>query len=207
MKKPLLSKSFHRLFILAIITVLVIICGSFSVKRSICSRLDEQFQPCDTIPYISPRSFKWPAIPQLIPFDGELIAFNGKDSLLIKRSEYETYAREHQGKNRNDEIFTRVEIEAEYPGGPKAWSDYVSKKIIYPKVAQRNHLQGTVIVQFVVDTDGKKRDVAAIAGPIGGGLREEAIILVKGSGYWHPGIQNSRLVTSYKRQPVAFIIK
>lgn len=183
MKKPLFRKSFHRLFILATITVLVIICSSFSVKRSLYSRPGKQFKPCDTIPHISPSIFKWPEITILIPLDGELTVFNGKDSLLIKRSEYETYAREHQQADKYDAIFTKVEIEAEYPGGPKAWSDYESKNLVYPKVAQDTYLQATVVVQLIVDTDGKIRHVEAIAGPTGGGLRDEAIKLVKASGY------------------------
>jgi len=46
----------------------------------------------------------------------------------------------------------------------------------------------------------------AISGPEQGGLREEAIRVIKKSGQWTPAVQNGRYVKSYKRQPVIFRI-
>src|SRR5882757_9454065 len=50
-----------------------------------------------------------------------------------------------------DKTFTKVEIESEYPGGAAAWLRYLNKNFRYPDDAVNNEVQGTVIVQFIVD--------------------------------------------------------
>ena len=103
-----------------------------------------------------------------------------------------------------DKTFTKVEIESEYPGGPSQWLRYLSKNMRYPEDAVNNEIQGTVVVQFIVDKEGNVSDVQAISGPESGGLREEAIRVIKKSGNWNPAIQNGRKVKSYKKQPIVF---
>ena len=101
-------------------------------------------------------------------------------------------------------VFTKVEIESQYPGGQSAWARYLNKTFHYPEEAQSNEIQGTVVVQFIVDKEGVVSDVEVVSGPSGGGLREEAIRVIKKSGRWEPAIQNGRKVKSYKKQPVIF---
>jgi len=103
-----------------------------------------------------------------------------------------------------DRTFTKVEIESEYPGGTAAWFRYLNKNFRYPEDAVNNEIQGTVIVQFIVDKEGNVSDVQAVSGPEVGGLREEAVRVIKQSGKWIPAIQNGRNVKSYKKQPVQF---
>jgi len=99
-----------------------------------------------------------------------------------------------------------VEIESQYPGGLPAWARFLHKNLNYPEAAQQNEIQGTVLVQFIVDKEGNVSDVEAVSGPTDGGLREEAVRVIKKSGKWTPAIQNGRNVKSYKRQPVVFQI-
>src|ERR1700753_3893504 len=103
-----------------------------------------------------------------------------------------------------DKTFTKVEIESEYPGGSAAWLRYLNKNFRYPDDAVNNEIQGTVVVQFIVDKEGNVSDVNAISGPENGGLREEAIRVIKKSGKWTPAVQNGRQVKSYKKQPIVF---
>lgn len=103
-----------------------------------------------------------------------------------------------------DKTFTKVEIESEYPGGQPAWLRYLNKNFRYPQDALNNEIQGTVVVQFIVDKDGNVSDVQAVNGPETGGLRDEAIRVIQRSGKWIPAIQNGRTVKSYKKQPVIF---
>lgn len=104
----------------------------------------------------------------------------------------------------DDEIFRKVEIESSYPGGMGAWMRYLNKTFRYPKEAQDDIIEGTVVVQFIVDLEGNVSDVEAISGPSTGGLRDEAIRVIKKSGKWEPAIQNGRKVKSYKKQPITF---
>ncbi len=103
-----------------------------------------------------------------------------------------------------DKTFTKVEIESEFPGGAAAWLRYLNKNLRYPDDAVNNEIQGTVIVQFIVDKEGNVSDVQAISGPDNGGLREEAVRVIKKSGRWTPAVQNGRQVKSYKKQPIVF---
>ena len=103
-----------------------------------------------------------------------------------------------------DKTFTKVEIESDFPGGAAAWLRYLNKNLRYPDDAVNNEIQGTVIVQFIVDKEGNVSDVQAISGPDNGGLREEAMRVIKKSGRWTPAIQNGRQVKSYKKQPIVF---
>jgi protein TonB len=103
-----------------------------------------------------------------------------------------------------DKTFTKVEIESSYPGGPSAWMRYLNKTFRYPQEAQDNEIQGTVVVQFIVDKEGNVSDVEAVSGPTNGGLRDEAIRVIKKSGKWEPAVQNGRKVKSYKKQPITF---
>jgi protein TonB len=103
-----------------------------------------------------------------------------------------------------DKTFTKVEIESDFPGGAAAWLRYLNKNLRYPDDAVNNEIQGTVVVQFIVDKEGNVSDVQAISGPDNGGLREEAVRVIKRSGKWTPAIQNGRQVKSYKKQPIVF---
>ena len=101
-----------------------------------------------------------------------------------------------------DKTFTKVEIESEYPGGASAWQRYLNKNLRYPQDAIDNEIQGTVVVQFIVDKGGNVSEVEAISGPKE--LRDEAVRVIKKSGSWTPAVQNGRQVKSYKKQPIVF---
>ena len=101
-----------------------------------------------------------------------------------------------------DKTFTKVEIESSYPGGAAAWQRYLLKTLRYPQEAQDNEIQGSVIVQFIVDKEGIVSNVEAISGP--NELRDEAVRVIKKSGNWTPAVQNGRKVKSYKKQPIVF---
>jgi protein TonB len=103
-----------------------------------------------------------------------------------------------------DQTFTKVEIESEFPGGSGQWARYLQKNLHFPEEAVNNEIHGAVVVQFIVDKDGNVSNVEAISGPTEGGLREEAVRVIKKSGQWTPAIQNGRKVKSYKKQPIQF---
>jgi periplasmic protein TonB len=101
-------------------------------------------------------------------------------------------------------VFTKVEIESQYPGGPPAWARFLNKNLAnnYPQDAIDNEIQGRVEIKFIVDTLGNVSEVEAVSGPKE--LWDAAIKVVKKSGRWEPAIQNARKVKSYKRQPIIF---
>jgi TonB family protein len=117
---------------------------------------------------------------------------------------YKTQPIDFKGEEDYDKTFTRVEIEAAFPGGDGVWLLYLNRNLEYPREAVQSRIQGTVFVQFIVDKEGNVSNVQAVSGPDEGGLREEAVRVIKKSGRWNPAIQNGRQVKSYKKQPIIF---
>jgi len=105
-------------------------------------------------------------------------------------------------QDEGETIFTKVEIESQYPGGISAWTAFLNRKLNYPQLAIDNEIQGTVVIQFIVDLQGNVSDVIAISGP--DELKQAAINVIKQSSKWSAAIQNGKPVKSYKKQPITF---
>ena len=101
-----------------------------------------------------------------------------------------------------DTAFQKVEIESEYPGGIPAWTSFLQANLTYPNKAVRKKVEGTVVLQFIVCTDGTVCDVEAISGPEL--LREAAVKAFKHTPNWVPAMQSGKKVKSYKKQPITF---
>lgn len=153
---------------------------------------------------------------------GEVVSFtsNSETDLVVGRLKNGESVITRQSEllkvvNKNDpspsqdygRIFTKTEIEASYPGGAEGWIAYLKKNLQYPKDAIKQNIEGTVVVEFIVDKSGKLSKIEAISGPAKGGLRDEGVRLIKNSGTWLPAKQNGLLVTSYRKQPFTFKLK
>ena len=105
----------------------------------------------------------------------------------------------------NEEIFTKVEKDAAYPGGAAAWRNFLERNLRGEVPVDNGAGPGnyTVITQFVVDRDGNVSDVKAISN-LGYGMEEEAARVIKKSGKWTPAVQNGRNVNAYTKKPITF---
>jgi TonB family protein len=110
---------------------------------------------------------------------------------------------EESGEGKVDIVFDTVETQPNFPGGINGWNKYLSENMIYPTQARRMGVEGTVIVVFVINTDGSIQDVEVLRG-IGGGCDEEAIKVVKNSPKWEPGKQKGKPVNTRMRLPIRF---
>jgi protein TonB len=77
----------------------------------------------------------------------------------------------------------------------------------YPAIARENGIQGRVVVQFVVEKDGKITD-ANVVRDIGAGCGEEALRVVNSMNgmnqRWTPGKQRGKPVRVQFTLPVSF---
>ena len=108
--------------------------------------------------------------------------------------------------DKEQEIFTVVEQPPQYPGGLPALSAYLSANLTYPKKAAKKNIQGTVYVNFVVNSVGKVSEVKVLQG-IGYGCDEEAARVVKKMSDWVPGTQGGRNVNVRYNLPIKFKLK
>ena len=104
---------------------------------------------------------------------------------------------------REDQIFTVVEQNPEFPGGMAALGQFLSKNIRYPPAASRANISGRVFVSFVVNTDGSIQDVSVLKG-LGFGTDEEAMRVIRAMPKWRPGKQSGRPVRVKYNLPINF---
>lgn len=74
----------------------------------------------------------------------------------------------------------------EFPGGDTALRRFLREKIEYPAISRNEHIQGKVIVQFIVDTNGNITNIN-INKSVSKELDAEAIKVVKEIPRWIPG--------------------
>jgi protein TonB len=92
-----------------------------------------------------------------------------------------------------------------YPGGEAERMKFLVDNIKYPPLALENGIQGTVYVQFIIDSRGNITDFKIQRG-IGGGCDEEAERVIKMMPQWHAGKQNGKAVRVIYNMPVVFKI-
>ena len=120
-----------------------------------------------------------------------------------------------------EEIFKIVEQKPRFPGcedeagdnaakelcAQKKMLEFLYKNIKYPSIAKENGIEGTAVIQFVVDKDGSISD-PKIVRDVSGGCGKEALRVVNMmnnmSSKWTPGKQRGRSVRVQYNLPVKF---
>ena len=100
-------------------------------------------------------------------------------------------------------VYNSVKEMPKFPGGSSALSDYISKNIIYPKIAEKNGIEGRVLLSFVVEPDGSITNVKVVKS-IDPSLDKEAERVVSFMPKWIPGKQNGLPVRVRYKVPVEF---
>lgn len=90
-----------------------------------------------------------------------------------------------------------------FPGEAADLMKWLSNNIKYPALAIERHIQGRVIVRFVVRTDGSIDDVTVVKS-LEPSCDKEAIRAVKNMPNWIPGRQNGSPVSVYYTLPIQF---
>ena len=109
------------------------------------------------------------------------------------------------GSDTTNVVYEVVEIQPSPAGGMAGWNKYLSENLRYPPNAQLKGIEGTVIVAFVVNTDGTTTDIEILRS-VGGGCDEEVIRIVQGSPKWTPGMQRGTPVRTRMRLPLRFML-
>ncbi|MEI9956816.1 MAG: hypothetical protein WDM90_11055 [Ferruginibacter sp.] len=92
-----------------------------------------------------------------------------------------------------DKVFTKVEVEASYPGGRDAWKAYLQKNLNANLPTDEGWKPGTytLVIKFIVHADGSVSDVSS-ENYIGSKTALHCIDLIKKSSKWIPAVQNGR---------------
>ncbi|MBR5841203.1 MAG: M56 family metallopeptidase [Bacteroidaceae bacterium] len=101
------------------------------------------------------------------------------------------------------EIFMVAEEQPMFPGGMQEMMKFIQSEVKYPKEAQDKGLQGRVIVQFVVNTDGSICEDTVVRS-VAPSLDAEAVRVVRSMPNWTPGKQKGEPVRVRFTLPVTF---
>lgn len=110
---------------------------------------------------------------------------------------------EKQDSENDKKVFDVVEVPPVFVGGEKAMFEYLSKNIRYPVEAQKQKIQGRVVVQFVVNDEGKVSS-AKIVYSIDTYLDAEALRIINAMPDWTPGKQGGKNVSVRYVLPIQF---
>ena len=104
-----------------------------------------------------------------------------------------------------DSLYTKVEIEASFPGGESVWRNYLTLALNFNVAVDHYAPPGTytVVVQFIVNKDGTVTDVKPLTNH-GFGMEQEVVRVISKGPKWNPAIQDGKQVKAYRRQPVTF---
>ena len=117
--------------------------------------------------------------------------------------EYVTITDDSFEKADENGIFQVVEEQPQFPGGMAALMEYLKKNVRYPATCKEQGLQGRVIVQFVVNSDGSICDEKLIKS-VDPQLDAEALRVIRSMPKWKPGMQKGKPVRVRYTLPVTF---
>ncbi len=91
----------------------------------------------------------------------------------------------------------------EFVGGIEALYEFLQKNLEYPQAARENNVQGTVLIEFVVERDGSVSNVK-VAASLFPACDQEAVRVVQKLPKWKPGMQMQKPVRVYYNLPIKF---
>lgn len=103
----------------------------------------------------------------------------------------------------NDMVYNTVETPPSFKGGDSAMFRWLADNIKYPPMAAEKNIQGRVVVQFVVNSDGTIGDAKVIRG-VNQELDNEALRVVKSMPRWKAGSMDGKAVSSWFTLPITF---
>lgn len=101
------------------------------------------------------------------------------------------------------EVFRVVRDLPQFPGGATELMRWLTKNLKYPEDARKKGIEGEVIAQFIVGTDGSLSDITIVSHP-GKSLEREALRVIRKMPAWSPGVDNGQPCRTMVRIPIVF---
>ena len=105
----------------------------------------------------------------------------------------------------NDDVLdaSTVEVLPEFPGGMTAFMQWLTKNLKYPPLAQKNKIQGKVLVSFIIEKDGNVGNLKLVKGQHTY-LDREAMRVMRMMPKWKPGKENDQPCRTMICIPIVF---
>ena len=102
-----------------------------------------------------------------------------------------------------ESIYEIVDKAPRFPDGEKAMMEFIGKTLVYPQEAIEQHIQGTVNIRFVINSNGTV-SFDRVLGKPNKYLQEEAVRVIKLMPNWIPAERDGKKVSSYYIIPIRF---
>jgi len=102
-----------------------------------------------------------------------------------------------------DGVYSVVEETASPVDGLGAFFEFLSLEILYPKQAREKGIEGKVLVEFIVQTDGSLSEFKVLKG-VSKDLDREAVRVLSLAPPWNPGKVDGKAVKQRMILPIAF---
>jgi TonB family protein len=92
-----------------------------------------------------------------------------------------------------------------YPGGQDAMFEVIFDHLLYPEYEKSMNIEGTVLIQFIIEKDGTPTNFKIFRGVANGaGLDSAALMACKQLGRFNPGKQDGIPQRVYSGMPIKF---
>lgn len=105
----------------------------------------------------------------------------------------------------DDDVLRVVEQLPEFPGGMVEFMKWLTRNLRYPPQALQQHIEGKVVVSFVVNKDGTIAD-SKVMKPVNTLLDNEALRVIRLMPRWKPGMMDGKPCRTLFAIPVNFRI-
>jgi TonB family protein len=160
---------------------------SFHSRHSLFNRIN-------MITQTQPQSVAWWKRIVTVPLLGTLV--------LISVMGTNTFAQKVEGKIYKGQDLPQ--LMPEFPGGQENMMKFLSTELKYPEKCRDQKIEGRVVIQFVVDKNGRVRNVKSMKEGVDPLLVKEALRVVSAMPKWNPGVQNGEAVNTEMTLPVSF---
>ena len=96
-----------------------------------------------------------------------------------------------------------VEDLPQFPGGAVEFMKWLTKNLKYPATAQQRKVQGRVVAQFIVNTDGSVSDIQVVE-RLSAECDREALRVLRMMPKWQPGLMNAKPCRTKVCIPIVF---
>lgn len=127
--------------------------------------------------------------------------YNAKNGLIVITSKEGTEllspkeAKDNviESSEKDAPVFYVVEDMPQFPGGKPALKTYIYSNLEYPEKAKSQNIEGDVVVQYVIDTDGKPQNIKILRSSYQG-FDAPAMKVIREMPDWNPGKQRGKAV-------------
>ena len=115
------------------------------------------------------------------------------------------YVTLNEAVSAESEVNTVADEPASFPGGMEKFYEYASRNVVYTDEIKRAKVEGEVLVEFIIDTDGRvdRQSVQVVKG-VHPACLPEAIRVIRESPPWIPAKSKGRSVRQKLTLPIVF---